>query len=216
MSWFNKKRKENKKLTPQQRTDQINKAIQDLRSHQTLFAKKTVHLQKQIGKYNNEARSCMKKKNKKGALMKIRLRKQVEKRIENLENQSFNLETQITALDETLINHSIMAAMKNSNKAMKQAMAGINIDDVDDIQEEINEAIALHDEISEAFSRPLNNDYDDDELLAELDDIMEEENEEILFSNMNMNVNVSNNNNVSINKKVSKTKVCIVLYLHVC
>jgi charged multivesicular body protein 4 len=182
MSFWKKKKNKKKKAQAASDAAQVTKTILELKNHQSIISKKVTHLTKQIEKYNAEARQYLKSKNRKAALNKIRLRKQVEKRVETLENQSMNLELQIMTLDETAFNKLMMSTMKSTNEAMKAAMKGITVEDVDELQADIQETIELNQELNEVFARPLLNDFDDDELLAELDDLLEEDNENALFA----------------------------------
>jgi len=161
-----------KKPTKQDQTKQVNDAIHKLRDHVTILNKRKNHSEKQISKYNKEAQQCLKNKNRKGALSKIKLRKQVEKRIETLENQIFNLEVQIMALDETLMNRNMLNVMTVAKDAMHIENADAMLDQVEQTQEDIQEALDLQREFNDLMGTPLI-DYDQDELeqeLAELDD----------------------------------------------
>ncbi len=57
----------------------VNDAIQKLRDHVTLLNKRKVHSEKQIANYNKAAQQCLKSKNRKGALAKIKLRNKWKK-----------------------------------------------------------------------------------------------------------------------------------------
>merc|ERR1712154_46626 len=95
------------------------------------------------------AQQCLKNKNRKGALSKIKLRKQVEKRIETLENQIFNLEVQIMALDETLMNRNMLNVMTVAKDAMHIEDADAMLDQVEQTQEDIQEALDLQREFND-------------------------------------------------------------------
>lgn len=71
-----------------------------------------------------------------------------------------------------------MKAMKQGAKAMKQIHGEYDVDKVEDTMDEIREQVELADEISEAISRPVGNEYvDEDELDQELAEL-ENENRE--------------------------------------
>ncbi|RXM91615.1 Charged multivesicular body protein 4b [Acipenser ruthenus] len=62
-------------------------------------------------------------------------------------------------------------------KAMKAAHENMDIDKVDDLMQDITEQQELAQEISDAISKPVGfgEDFDEDELLAELDELEQEE-----------------------------------------
>ena len=133
------------------------------------------------------ASGCLKSKNRKGALAKIKLRKQVEKRLETLESQIFNLEVQIMALDETLMNRNMMDALKVSSQAIKVQNPDEMIEEVEDAQAQIEEGLELQKELNELMGTPLI-DYDEDELEQELLELDMLDNDAILYENRNKKV----------------------------
>jgi charged multivesicular body protein 4 len=67
--------------------------------------------------------------------------------------------------------------MDHAGRALKNANKGLSVEDVDNMMDEIQDAKDVADEINEAIARPLANsyEYDDDELLAELEELEQEE-----------------------------------------
>eukprot|EP01083_Nonionella_stella_P014242 40059_1 len=189
-----------KKPTKKDETKKVNDAIIKLRAHITLLTKRKTHSEKQIASYNKAAQQCLKKKDRKGALVKIKLRKQVEKRLETIENQIFNLELQIMTLDETLMNRSMVDAMTVARDAMTVENPDDMMDQVEDLQEGIAEAIEIQNEFNKLMGTPLI-DYDEDELeqeLAELDQL------DAMDLNLDLNVNKNKKQHTVHQKKIEQ------------
>jgi len=162
-----KQKKSNANLTKEEQSKKINHAIQELRQHIETLNKRKEHSDKQIAAYNKAAQQQLRAKNRKGALAKLKLRKQVEKRLESLENQMFNLEMQIMTLEESAMNQHMMDSMKVSAAAMQVNNPEQMIAEVEEVQETIEENMELQQEISDMLNAPLVQ-FDDDELEAEL------------------------------------------------
>eukprot|EP00604_Paraphysomonas_vestita_P001714 CAMPEP_0174817784 /NCGR_PEP_ID=MMETSP1107-20130205/313_1 /TAXON_ID=36770 /ORGANISM="Paraphysomonas vestita, Strain GFlagA" /LENGTH=149 /DNA_ID=CAMNT_0016028801 /DNA_START=287 /DNA_END=739 /DNA_ORIENTATION=- len=84
------------------------------------------------------------------------------------------LETQIASLEGAAINVEVFKAMQSGASAMKQIRGDLSAERVDDIMDEVQEEQELMNQISEAISRPAEDMYDEDELLAELDGLEDE------------------------------------------
>ena len=94
----------------------------------------------------------------------------------------FNLSVQQNALENASINTLVVASMQTANDAFKKIKKDINIDDVDELVEDLNEQHDLMEEVSNALGEPLfNTDLDEDELLAELDELGELEADQLLL-----------------------------------
>ena len=173
-----------KKPTEKQKTEQVNAAIHKLREHITTLEKRKNHSEKQISNYTKQAQKCMKNKNKKGALAKLKLKKVVEKRIDTLDNQIMNLELQVMTLEESIMNKLTVDAMRAGANAMKHDNPDQLIEDVENVQADIEDALDLQKDINDLLSQPIGDVYDDDELLGELDDLMDDD---LLYGDHNKN-----------------------------
>eukprot|EP00486_Rosalina_sp_Unknown_P015660 CAMPEP_0201594800 /NCGR_PEP_ID=MMETSP0190_2-20130828/191999_1 /ASSEMBLY_ACC=CAM_ASM_000263 /TAXON_ID=37353 /ORGANISM="Rosalina sp." /LENGTH=359 /DNA_ID=CAMNT_0048054545 /DNA_START=427 /DNA_END=1507 /DNA_ORIENTATION=- len=149
-------------------------AIHKLRAQIIVLEKKKDSFRKTSITISKAAQQCLKNKNRNGALAKLKLKKQVEKRIETLDNQMFNLEVQCMALEEAIMNAKQLEAMQAASKAMKNAVKEEDLENAEDIQEAIQEGMDLGQELNDLLNQPLVDCGDDDELLAELDDIMDD------------------------------------------
>jgi len=116
-------------------------------------------------------------KNKRQALNALKKKKRLEKQQEQIDNTLTTIEFQREALESAQSNANILENMNIAAKAMKNAANGMSVDKVDDMMDEIQEASDVANEISDAISRPMGfqSDLDDDDLLAELEELEQEE-----------------------------------------
>mmetsp|Transcript_19343 Transcript_19343/g.28832 ORF Transcript_19343/g.28832 Transcript_19343/m.28832 type:complete len:252 (+) Transcript_19343:40-795(+) len=89
-----------------------------------------------------------------------------------LRTQTFNLENTAFQIESMKDNVNALNAVKGAHQEMKKQMGGMNIDDLEDLQDEIEDLFIDTQEIQEAFSRSYSVpdlDIDDVDLDAELD-----------------------------------------------
>ena len=163
----------------------VNDGIQKIKKTDDTINKKVAFLEKQIQKLENEAKELIRRKtgnNRKRALGKLKLKKLKEKELSKLMGMQFNLSVQQNALENASINTLVVASMQTANDAFKKIKKDINIDDVDELVEDLNEQHDLMEEVSNALGEPLfNTDLDEDELLAELNELEELEADQLLL-----------------------------------
>ncbi|KAI3402431.2 SNF7 [Candida oxycetoniae] len=162
----------------QQKKDLPKKAIVELREHIATLNKKKNHLSQQMEDQDQMARKYVSLKQTNLAKNALKRKKGYETNLMKVENQIETLETQLISIEGANLNLETMKAMKQGATAMKQIHGEYNVDKVEDTMEEIREQVELADEISEAISRPVGNEYvDEDELDEELAEL-ERENKE--------------------------------------
>lgn len=162
----------------QQKKELPKKAIVELREHIQMLHKKRSHLEQQINDQEALARKYI-TSNKGLAKNALKRKKGYETNLMKIENQVDSLETQLTAIEGANLNLETMKAMKQGSQAMKQIHGEYDVDKVENTMDDIREQVELADEISEAISRPVGNDYvDEDELDEELAALQDEEKEQ--------------------------------------
>ncbi|CDK24201.1 unnamed protein product [Kuraishia capsulata CBS 1993] len=150
------------------------KAIVELREHIAMLNKKEAHLEQQISEQDGIARKNV-STNKAVAKNAIKRKKTFEANLVKIQAQIDSLESQLTAIESANLNLETMRAMKQGAKAMKQIHGDFNVDKVDATMDEIREQVELSEEISDAISRPLGAEVDEDELDEELAALQQEE-----------------------------------------
>ncbi|CAI5687237.1 charged multivesicular body protein 4b [Oreochromis aureus] len=151
-------------------------AIQRLRETEEMLAKKQDFLEKKI---EQELLTAKKNgtKNKRAALQALKRKKRYEKQLAQIDGTLSTIEFQREALENANTNTEVLKNMGFAAKAMKAAHENMDIDKVDDLMAEITEQQEVAQEISDVISRPVGfgEDYDEDELMAELEELEQEE-----------------------------------------
>ncbi|XP_041807054.1 charged multivesicular body protein 4b [Chelmon rostratus] len=151
-------------------------AIQRLRETEEMLAKKQNFLEKKI---DQELITAKKNgtKNKRAALQALKRKKRYEKQLAQIDGTLSTIEFQREALENANTNTEVLKNMGYAAKAMKAAHENMDIDKVDDLMADITEQQEVAQEISDVISRPIGfgEDYDEDELMAELEELEQEE-----------------------------------------
>lgn len=151
-------------------------AVQRLRETEEMLAKKQDFLEKKI---DHELMTAKKNgtKNKRAALQALKRKKRYEQQLAQIDGTLSTIEFQREALENANTNTEVLKNMGMAAKAMKAAHENMDIDKVDDLMAEITEQQEVAQEISDVISRPIGfgQDYDEDELMAELEELEQEE-----------------------------------------
>uniref|UniRef100_A0A1I8HR17 Charged multivesicular body protein 4b n=1 Tax=Macrostomum lignano TaxID=282301 RepID=A0A1I8HR17_9PLAT len=152
MSFLFGKKKE-KSESPQE-------AIQRLRNTEEMLNKKSQFLEKKIHEEITQAKKHG-TKNKRAALQALARKKRYEKQLTQIDGTLTTIEFQREALENASTNTEVLKAMQVAAKSLKSAHQDLNIDQ----------------EISDAISSPagFGHDVDEDDLLAELEELEQED-----------------------------------------
>ncbi|XP_070696889.1 charged multivesicular body protein 4b-like isoform X2 [Pempheris klunzingeri] len=151
-------------------------AVQRLRETEDMLAKKQEFLEKKI---EQELMTAKKNgtKNKRAALQALKRKKRYEQQLTQIDGTLSTLEFQREALENANTNTEVLKNMGFAAEAMKAAHQNMDIDKVDDLMAEITEQQEVAQEISDVISRPIGfgQEFDEDELMAELEELEQEE-----------------------------------------
>ncbi len=133
-------------------------------------------LQTKIGRETAQATAFVQKRNRRAALPCLKRKKTYEIQYEQLVRQRENSEHQVMALEAAHVSVEAVQAMKVGTQSMKVAYKDIDVAAVDTIALDMKDQMDAADLINHAISKPLNSSMqfamgDDDELLAELDEL---------------------------------------------
>ncbi|XP_047203931.1 charged multivesicular body protein 4b [Girardinichthys multiradiatus] len=184
-------------------------AIQKLRETEEMLAKKQEFLEQKI---EQELLTAKKNgtKNKRAALQALKRKKRYEKQLTQIDGTLSTIEFQREALENANTNTEVLKNMGLAAKAMKSAHENMDIDKVDDLMADITEQQELAQEISDVISRPVGfgEDYDEDELVAELEELEQEElDKNLLVVEGTEDVSLPNVPSTSLPSKPAKKKV---------
>ncbi|GMR45063.1 hypothetical protein PMAYCL1PPCAC_15258, partial [Pristionchus mayeri] len=159
----NKKKKKEAAPTTQE-------SIEQLRDLEDQLLKKQNYLERKI---QEEVATAVKHgtANKKEALKALNRKRQHEKNLAQTFGTLQTIEFQRNSLENASSNVEVLKVMSGASKSLKNALNGMNEDDVHNMMEDIAEQKDLAEEIGNAISSPAGFQaaFDDDELLAELE-----------------------------------------------
>ncbi len=114
------------------------------------------------------------------ALQALKRKKRYELQLTQIDGTLTTIEYQREALENASTNTEVLKTMGEAAKAFKSAHLELDIDKVHDLKDDIAEQQYLANEISDIISKPVGIDaqYDDDDLLKELEELEQETLEE--------------------------------------
>lgn len=167
MSWLFGKKKKPTTQTPQQRSEEITKTIEDLN-------KKCEYYDKQIQQQTKMAIMYKNKGQKQKALECMKRKKALEAQQSKISQMSFNLEQQRDQIQNAAISADVFNNYRKNNETIKQQFGNLDADKIEDIIDEMEDTQAEMDTITDALTRPMGPQLDEDELNDELDALGEE------------------------------------------
>jgi len=172
---FGSGKKGEKAPTPQE-------AIQRLRETEEMLTKKSDFLEKKVDSELAIAKKAG-TKNKRVALQALKRKKRYEKQLQQIDGTLSTIEFQREALENASTNTEVLRVMGDAAKALKSAHKNMDVDDVHNLMDDVAEQQEIANEISEAISNPVGfgQDVDDDDLMAELEELEQEDLDEQLL-----------------------------------
>ncbi|KAM8822972.1 charged multivesicular body protein 4c [Spinachia spinachia] len=156
-------------------------AIHKLRETEEMLTKKQDYLEKKI---EQELMIAKKNgtKNKRAALQALKRKKRLEQQLTQIDGTLSTIEFQREALENSHTNTEVLKNMGFAANAMKKVHDNMDIGKIDDLMEDITEQQDVAREISEAISGPFGETFDEDELMAELAELEQEDLEDNMKS----------------------------------
>lgn len=151
-------------------------ALARLRETEDMLGKKQEYLENRI-----QRELMLVKKhgthNKRAALQALKRKKRFQKQLTQIDGTLSTIEFQREALENSHTNAEVLRNMGLAAKAMRTVHENMDLNKIDDLMQEITEQQDVAQEISEAFSQRVGfgDDFDEDELMAELEELEQEE-----------------------------------------
>ena len=149
-----------------------NNIISNLKLQLTTLEKRNAYLEIKIQKLVAEIR-IIASTNKKRALMMLNTKKQYDSEIQKNDGIRYTIESQINSLENSVINIEVTKSIYTGNEYIKNAQSKINIDALEDLMDDVVEQTETSQSISNIFTRKIDALCDDDELLAELNELQQ-------------------------------------------
>ncbi|KAL1006832.1 hypothetical protein UPYG_G00077760 [Umbra pygmaea] len=152
-------------------------AIHKLRETEAMLAKKQDFLENKI---QQEIMIAKKNglKNKRAALQALKRKKRYEQQLTQIDGTLSTIEFQREALENANTNTEVLKNMGYAAKAIKGIHQNMDLEKIDSLMQDITEQQEVAQEICDAISHPFGDTFDEDELLAELAELEQEELEE--------------------------------------
>jgi len=156
----------------QEKLSETDKAKLDLKRNRDKLKKYSNKLQEKIDRETALAKDLLKKdkvRHKNRVLLILRRKKLSTKSLNNAEKNLMNVETLLNDLQDASLTQEVIASIKIGTDALKEINSMCKLEDIDQLMEDTQEAMAYQQEVSEALGQDLT-DVDDEECLAELEE----------------------------------------------
>jgi len=164
---------------PKEPPPNLTDCISNVDSRGESIEKKINMLDKDLAKYKDQMKKMREgpSKNmvKQKAMRVLKQKKMYESQLDNLRQQSFNME-QANFATQTLKDTKVTVdAMKLGVKQMKKEYKNVNLDQIEDLQDEMEDMLEQANEVQETLGRSYGMpEIDEDDLEAELDALGDE------------------------------------------
>ncbi|XP_060099558.1 charged multivesicular body protein 4c [Heteronotia binoei] len=149
-------------------------ALARLRETEEMLTKKQEYLEARIEKELAVAKKHG-TRDKRVALQALKRKKRYEKQLSQIDGTLSTIEFQREALENSYTNTEVFKNMGYAAQAMKKVHKNMDVDKIDEMMQDITEQQDIAQEITEALTRKVGDDFDEDELLAELEELEQEE-----------------------------------------
>ncbi|KAJ8779680.1 hypothetical protein J1605_012564 [Eschrichtius robustus] len=182
-------------------------AIQRLWNTEEMLSKKQEFLEKKIEQELTAAKKHD-TKIKRAALQALKRRKRYGKHLVQINGTLSTIEFQREALENANTNTEVLKNVGYATKAMKAAHDNMDVDKADELMQDIADQQELAEETSTAISKSVGfgEEFDEDELMAELEELEQEELDNMLEISGPETVPLPNVPSVSLLSKPTKKK----------
>lgn len=181
MNFFGRPKQQATTPAPKANID-VASSIMNIRQTIDTLEKRENFMQKKIEDQVKEAKVRLKKGDKPGAMYCMKKKKMYEGEITKLNGARMTLERQQLALESQATTMDAYNAMRQGNQTMQAQRGRVDAEAVEEEMENIREEIETSNEIANAIGQPIDDEFDEAELLAELNDFEQEELEDTLLN----------------------------------
>ena len=150
--------------------EHIMEAIDKLRATLQFLDDKIINMNNHMEKYILEGKKLYKQNNKTGALHQIKLKKMYEKEIMKMESIKFNIETNILHMESVSVIVETVKTIKDTSGHIQLINKNLDISKLETVIEDMCEQRDTSKDIESILSQSSADEYDEDELLKELQD----------------------------------------------
>ena len=168
-------RKKSKDSSASSTSSSASDAIQKLVNLTELLTKKQSFLESKLEEEMKLIKKHGKSDNKKEALSALKRKKAIERKLSQIDSTLTTLEFQKDALENAHTNSEVVKVMDVAAKSLKDIQKNMNVDKVEDMLDSIKDSSVMSEDISTAISSAIKSEFDEDDLLKELESLEQED-----------------------------------------
>lgn len=148
----------------------VDRAILSLKTQRRKLAQYQQQLETVIEAEKQAAKDLIREKRKDRALLALKKKKAQEELLKQVDSWLINVEQQLLDIELTSKQAAVFASLKAGNNAIKAIQGEINLDDVQKLMDDTEEAREYQDEINAILGEKLSTE-DEEEVLAEFENL---------------------------------------------
>jgi len=161
---FGRKKKEN----PQDTIARLRESLETLDKREQFLDKKIQQQLAEAKRYNAAG-------NKRMAIAALKRKKMLMDQQQKIAGAREKIEIQMNAIESAKMDMEIIDSLQVGTKTMAQMHRGMTAEKVDKVMDDMQDQMAVSQEISDALGQQIGDPIDEDEMLAELDELEEED-----------------------------------------